>query len=268
MKNNNYVKKWLLSALTYLVIFFLIILISYFIGVNILGVSAREPLLGNEDLIIMDTIFYSLCVIGLILVYRILLKKNLLNSLKDKRAYLLFLSGIFTCFVVSYLRSIIFDDGLGNLGDLKVDSLLLIYSVFIVVIFEELFFRKYLVELSQALGMKLIVSCLVSAILFALWHSIDLKNSWFLIVSALLYSYVTYLFRSISFAVGLHLLFNMVVIFTGVDSPSSIIIKDDYNNNSFDTAISSIRFDLSVLAFILIVCSFKDRALSWYKNAF
>ena len=79
MKNNNYVKKWLLSALTYLVIFFLIILISYFIGVNILGVSAREPLLGNEDLIIMDTIFYSLCVIGLILVYRILLKKNLLK---------------------------------------------------------------------------------------------------------------------------------------------------------------------------------------------
>ena len=122
MKNNNYVKKWLLSALTYLVIFFLIILISYFIGVNILGVSAREPLLGNEDLIIMDTIFYSLCVIGLILVYRILLKKNLLNSLKDKRAYLLFLSGIFTCFVVSYLRSIIFDDGLGNLGHLNQES--------------------------------------------------------------------------------------------------------------------------------------------------
>ncbi|WP_170114216.1 CPBP family intramembrane glutamic endopeptidase [Kangiella spongicola] len=134
------------------------------------------------------------------------------------------------------------------------------------VLCEELLFRKYLVELGQGLGLKLWLSCLVSAVLFALWHTTAIENSWFLIVSALVYSYFTYLFKSISFTVGAHLAFNILTMFTDSAGVESNLTTNYYVDVPSEWVFSSIMFDLNLLALVLIVHSLKGYLAKWHRQ--
>ena len=252
--------KWSMSVLI-LVIATLFVSLSSYISVRLLVGESGDQGLEQEHLLMIDTLFYSLVVVTLIAVYVCLLKQNLLVTLKSKKIYLLFVGGVLLCVTVNWIRELLLNDGLGNIYDIKIKSFKLLYAVLIAVLFEELLFRKYLVELGQGLGLRLWLSCLISAILFALWHTIAVEYSWFLIFSGLLYSYLTYLFGSIAFAVGLHLMFNIFVVFidVGAGSGTGVIMNDAYQDVSIDSGVSSVRFDLSCLAVVLIVFSIVDK---------
>lgn len=255
--------KWSFSFLILAIVTLFVSLVSYILVRLLVGESGEQGL-EQAHLLMIDTLFYSLVVVTLIAVYVCLLKQNLLVTLKSKKIYLLFVGGVLLCVTVSWTRELLLGDGLGDLYDIKIESFKLVYAVLIAVIFEELLFRKYLVELGQGLGLRHWLSCLLSAILFALWHTTAIENSWFLIFSGLLYSYLTYLFGSIAFAVGLHLMFNLFVIFVDVSAGSGAeaVMSDTYQDVSIESGVSSVRFDLTCLAIVLIVNSFIDKIRS------
>ena len=258
-------KKWSLSVIVLSIATLSVLVLTY--GLTFLFIEKPKDLsLEQGSLIIIESIFYSLSIVTLALVYRYLFQENIIKALKTRKVPLLFLGGVLLCVFASWVRELLLDDGLGDIYDIKLENFKLFYAVLIAVVFEELLFRKYLVELGQGLGLRLWLSCLLSAILFALWHTTAIENSWFLIFSGLLYSYFTYLFGSIAFAVGLHLMFNLFVIFidVGVGSGAAMVINDSYQDVSIDSGVSSVRFDLTCLAIVLIIISFIDiHGSSW-----
>jgi membrane protease YdiL (CAAX protease family) len=252
--------KWSLSVLI-LVIGALFISLASYVSAKLLVGESGDHGLEQEHLFMIDTLFYSLAVVALVAIYVCLLKQNLLVIFKSKKLYMLFVGGMLLCVTVSWIRELLLNDGLGNIYDIKIKSFKLLYAVLIAVLFEELLFRKYLVELGQGLGLRLWLSCLISAILFALWHTTAIEDSWFLIFSGLLYSYLTYLFGSIAFAIGLHSMLNIFVVFVdaGAGSGAEVIMSDAYQDVSIDSGVSSVRFDLSCLAVVLIFLSIVDK---------
>lgn len=260
--------KWGFSFLILVIATLFVSLVSYILVRILVGESGDQGL-EQEHLLMIDTLFYSLVVVTLIAVYARFLKQNLLVTLKSNKIYLLFVGGVLLCVTVSWIRELLLNDGLGNLYDIRIKSFTLVYPVLIAVLFEELLFRKYLVELGLGLGLRLWLSCLMSAILFALWHTTAIENSWFLIFSGLLYSYLTYLFGSIAFAVGLHLMFNLFVIFidVGAGSGTEEVMSDTYQDASIGSGVSSVRFDLTCLATVLIVMSINDKLRSKFNTS-
>ncbi|GAA0210565.1 hypothetical protein GCM10009123_17440 [Kangiella japonica] len=255
-------KQWVLSVL-FLVLF--VLLAGGAIGFVATTFVDDVTRLQN-NLIFNQTLSISILFIAILLVYKIVLKTNLLLSIKSKKVYLLFIAGFVTCLLVNLYRDLLFDDGVANFQDIVIESIPLIAIVAVGVLCEELLFRKYLVDLGQGLGLKLWLSCLVSAVLFALIHAAALENSWFLIVSALVYSYFTYLFKSISFAVGAHLAFNILTMFTTPAGVESNLTTNYYSDVPSEWAFSSIMFDLNLLALVLIVLSIKGDLSKWHRQ--
>lgn len=208
--------------------------------------------------LVLEVLGYSSAVICISLVYQYILKKNLWNAIIRKDVYCLFFMGAILCALVNIVRTALYDESLGWISSLNFRDILPLYLVFIAVVFEELLFRKYLVELGRGLGLSLIVSCLLSAVLFAFWHTATLSNSWHLILSGLIYSYFTYRFKSISFSIGLHFMYNLLVTFSNHDH-TKFLLEDSYEYVSPATSYLSIKFDLSTLAIFLIVDSLINR---------
>ena len=220
----------------------------------------------QNDLIFNQTLSIAVIFIAIFLIYKIFFKTNLLLSLKSKKVYWLFIAGLGACILVNLYRNLLFDDGIAYFQEVVIDSIPLLAIIAVGVLCEELLFRKYLVELGQGLGLKLWLSCLASAVLFALWHTTSLENSWFLIVSALVYSYFTYLFKSISFAVGAHLAFNILIMFTDPAGVESNITTNYYVDVPSEWVFSSIMFDLNLLALVLIMLSLKGYLAKWHRQ--
>lgn len=255
-------KRWMLSVL-FLVLFMLLV------GVTtgfVAAAFADDVTRLKNDLIFTQALTISILLIAILLLYKIFFNTNLLLSLKSKKVYLLFIAGFGACLLVNLYRNLLFDDGVGYFQEIVIDSIPLLAIVVVGVLCEELLFRKYLVDLGQGLGLKLWLSCLVSAVLFALWHTTSLENSWFLIVSALVYSYFTYLFKGISFAVGAHLAFNILVMLTDPAGLEVNLTTDHYVDVPSEWAFNSIMFDLNLLALVLIVLSLKGYLSKWQRQ--
>lgn len=255
-------KTWMLSVLS-LVLFVLL--------AGVATGAVAVALVDDVGHLKNDLIFYlalplTIIFFAILLLYKIFFKTNLLLSLKSKKVYLLFIAGFAACLLVNLYRSLLFDDGIAYFQEIVIDSIPLLAIVVVGVLCEELLFRKYLVDLGQGLGLKLWLSCLVSAVLFALIHAAALENSWFLIVSALVYSYFTYLFKGISFAVGAHLAFNILTMFTDQAGVESNLTTNHYVDVPSEWAFSSIMFDLNLLALVLIVLSLKGYVIKWFNK--
>lgn len=245
-------KQWLISLIVFVAITVssCIIVFSKFSWFDI---DPTKIFIGDVDL--AEIIITSFIIIGLAFAYSIALKVNIASSFFDKRTYLLFIFGALVCLTANYVIELFFDSGLGLFDSLLTMSgiavIQSILAMFLLVLMEELLFRKYLVELGEGLGLSLIVSVFISSILFALGHSPNLAISWFLIVSALLYSYTKYIFNSIAVAVGLHLIFNLLLSYsTQVGTLASN--TNSYQDVNVDTALESVRFDLVCFVVLII----------------
>ncbi|PXF64580.1 hypothetical protein [Kangiella spongicola] len=75
----------------------------------------------QNDLIFNQTLSISILCIAILLLYKIVLKTNLLLSLKSKKVYLLFIAGFCACFLINLYRNVLFDDGAANFQDIVIE---------------------------------------------------------------------------------------------------------------------------------------------------
>lgn len=258
-------KAFIQSAISICILIIIIPIASYLILKSALGLDYSNDDIKFHTLIMLEALGYSLLIICIVFVYQYTLKKNLLVTLKKQNIYLLLCGGALLCFLIDCIRTALYDDSLGSVSEINISGSISLYTLFITVVFEELLFRKYLVDLGKGLGLNLIVSCIVSAILFALWHTVSIEHSWHLIFSGLLYSYFTYRFNSISFSVGLHFMYNLLVVF-GNSNEQQAFMEDAYEYISPATVYLSIKFDLSTLALFLILDSIRNKLLGKYQE--
>lgn len=249
-------KKWWLSIPLCLLAFIVVSIIPYIILRISFDIDPME-LTALDSTPFLEIVGSLLFIISMGLIYKHLFQIDIIKPLYLRKTYLLFLAGTFCCIVVNYLIQFLFGDSLGDLTVLTQLTVLDVFSIFIITIimalFEELIFRKYLVDFGEGIGLNLIISTVFSALLFALYHTENLENSWFLIISAILYSYTRYLFKTISFAVGLHFALNLLVHCYGMEIGEPIFAEDPYEDVSLEWALESIRFD--VACFILLFSS-------------
>lgn len=264
-------KNWAISFVSFLGLF----LVSVFlVSALFLGVFSIDyegiAFLNIKWPFIINSLVTFLLIISLVIIYKKLIKKNILEVVFKKRTYILMFSGVLLCLAVVYIRNLLFGESVGRLSDLSaingIELLKIILILWVPVLFEELLFRKYLVELGEGLGLGLVVSTILSAILFALAHSVYLENSWFLIIMAIFLSYTRYLFGGIAFAVGVHFAFNVIVYSFYIEVGESIIVGiASYDEVPQEWAFQVTWFIISCFATLLIAMDLIERSKQLLK---